>query len=165
MSFLSLWNWLKPLQRQAAVSRRRHRCHDRTLRGRFVPRLEALEYRTVPSTLTVTSAADDGSAGTLRAEIAAAQSGDIINFDPSLGGQTITLISGELAISKSLDIEGPGANQLTVSGNHASRIFDISSGVTVTIAGMTMTDGLANGSAPVLASTGGAILNCSPTMS
>src|SRR5262249_8148712 len=126
---------------------------------RVALRLEALEDRTVPSTLTVTSAADDGSAGTLRAEIAAAQSGDTINFDPCLAGQTIALASGELAITKSLDIEGLGANQLAVRGNGASRVFDISRGVTVTIAGMTMTDGLANGSSPVLASTGGGILN------
>jgi hypothetical protein len=159
MTFLSLWNWLKPLQRPAAVSRRRHCRHDRTHRGRIVPRLEALEDRTVPSTLTVTSAADDGSAGTLRAVIAAANSGDTINFDPSLAGQTITLTRGELAITKSLDIEGLGRHPLTVSGNHASRVFDISGGVTVTIADLTMTDGFANGSAPVLASTGGAILN------
>ena len=73
-----------------------------------VPRLEALEDRTVPSTLTVPSAADDGSAGTLRAIIADAQSGDIIRFAPSLAGQTITLTSGELAINKSLTINGPG---------------------------------------------------------
>jgi hypothetical protein len=38
----------------------------------FVPWLEALEDRTVLSTLTVTRAADDGSAGTLRAVLAAA---------------------------------------------------------------------------------------------
>ena len=93
-------------------------------------------------------------------------SGDTINFDPGLAGQTIILTSGELALNRSLDIEGLGANQLTVSGNHASRIFDISSGLTVTIADMTMADGLANGSAPVLASTGGAILNfCNLTLS
>jgi hypothetical protein len=91
--------------------------------------------------------------------IAAAQSGDTIRFDHHLHGQTITLTSGELVIDKSLDIEGLGAERLTVSGNHASRIFDISDGVTVTIAAMTMTDGLANGTAPVVASTGGAILN------
>jgi hypothetical protein len=122
--------------------------------------LEALDDRWVPSTLTVTNALDTGAAGdgSLRGEIAAAQSGDTINFDPGLAGQTITL-TGELAITKDLDIEGPGANQLTVSGNGAGRVFDISGGVTVTIAGLTMTDGLANGSSPVLASNGGAILN------
>jgi hypothetical protein len=123
--------------------------------------LEALEDRTVPSTLTVTNNLDTGALGdgSLRGEIAAAQSGDTINFASSLLGQTITLTGGELALTKSLDVEGLGANRLTVSGNGASRVFDVSGGVTVTIAGMTITDGLANGSSPVLASTGGGILN------
>ena len=78
------------------------------LRGQwFRPRLEGLEDRTVLSTLTVTNALDSG-AGSLRAAIKAASSGDTIVFASSLNGQTITLTSGELAISKSLDIEGPG---------------------------------------------------------
>src|SRR5262249_38549628 len=116
----------------APTARRRH--------GSFRPQLESLEGRWVPSTLTVTNSLDTGAAGdgSLRGEIAAAQSGDTINFAPGLAGQTITLTNGELAITRSLDIEGPGANQLTVNGNHASRVFDISGGVTVTIAGMTM---------------------------
>src|SRR5262249_37670472 len=128
---------------------------------RVALRLEVLEDRTVPSTFTVTNNLDTGVAGdgSLRGEIAAAQGGDTINFAPGLAGQTITLTGGELAITKNLDIEGPGATQLTVSGHPASRVFDISAGVTVTIAGLTMTDGLANGSSPVLASNGGAILN------
>lgn len=161
MTFLSLWNWLKPQQRQVKICRYRHHLRERTVRGRIVPRLEVLEDRTVPSTLTVTNNLDTGVAGdgSLRGEIAAAQSGDTINFAPNLAGQTITLTNGELAINNNLDIEGLGANQLTVSGNNASRIFDISSGVTATIAGMTITDGLANGSSPVIASTGGGILN------
>lgn len=48
------------------------------------------------ATITVTSSADTG-AGTLRQAILAANSGDVINFAPSLaGGQTITLTTGEL---------------------------------------------------------------------
>jgi hypothetical protein len=110
----------------------------------FVPRLEILEDRTVPSTLTVLNNLDSG-AGSLRDAITAAQSGDQIVFDQSLQGQTITLTSGELAIAKSLDIEGPRADQLAISGNHASRVFNVSSGATVTIAGLTITNGLAVG--------------------
>src|SRR5215471_3610397 len=77
----------------------------------FRPRLEILEDRTVLSTWTVTSPADSGD-GSLRAIIAAAQDGDQIVFDPSLQGRTITLTSGQLAITKSLDIEGLGADKL-----------------------------------------------------
>src|SRR5439155_20250069 len=76
-------------------------------RPSFMPRLELLEARDVPSTLTVTHNHDSG-AGSLRAAIAGAHSGDTIVFDPGLNGQTIALTSDELAIRKSLDIEGPG---------------------------------------------------------
>jgi hypothetical protein len=110
----------------------------------MVPRLEALEDRTVPSTLTVTNNLDTGIAGdgSLRGEITAANSGDTIRFAPSLAGQTITLTKGELAITKSLDIEGLGANQLTVSGNNQSLVFDITaSNASVTIAGLTISGG------------------------
>src|SRR5262249_49336621 len=96
--------------------------------------------RQLLSTLTVTNNLDSGT-GSLRAEIAAAQSGDTIRFAGKLAGQTITLTSGELAINKSLDIEGPSAGLLTVSGHHASRVFDIQGSVTVTIAGLTIANG------------------------
>src|SRR6266850_1934247 len=88
-------------------------------RPAFMPRLELFEGRDVPSTLTVQNNHDSG-AGSLRHEIAHAQDGDTIIFDSSLNGQTITLTSGQLAINKSLDIEGPGAGRLAVSGNDAS---------------------------------------------
>jgi hypothetical protein len=161
MWFRSLFDRVLARSARTPAWRGRHAPEHRPRPGSFRPHLEALENRWVPSTLTVTNALDTGALGdgSLRGEIAAAQSGDVINFAPGLAGQTITLTNGELAITRNLDIEGPGANQLTVSGNHASRVFDISAGVTVTIAGMTMTDGLANGSSPVLASAGGGILN------
>src|SRR5262245_53088596 len=86
--------------------------------------------------------------------MAAAQSGDTITFDPSLRNKTITLTSGQLLVNKSLDIEGPGANALTISGNSTSRVFHISSGATVTLAGLTVANG-----ATVGGLGGGGILN------
>src|SRR6516225_9967682 len=115
MTWFSFANWLKRANRSGRRSNR-----SQTLR--FRPRLEDLECRNLPSTLTVLNNADSG-AGSLRDTIAAAQNGDTIVFDSSLDGQTITLTSGELAFNQSLNIRGPGADQLAVSGNGANRIF------------------------------------------
>ncbi len=119
--------------------------------ARGVPHLECLETRTVPSTLTVLNNADHG-AGSLRTIVAAAANGDTIVFAHSV--QDITLTSGQLAITKSLTIAGPGAGRLTISGNDASRVFDISNGATVTIDGVAVANG-----ATVGGLGGGGILN------
>jgi hypothetical protein len=55
------------------------------LKRSFVPRLECLEGRDVPSTLTVLNNLDKG-AGSLRDAIAHVHDGDAIVFDPSLTG-------------------------------------------------------------------------------
>jgi hypothetical protein len=90
------------------------------------------------ATIVVTTPSDTG-AGSLRAAVSAAASGDTITFDPSLNGTTITLTSGEIAISKALAINGPGAANLAISGNHLSRIFNISAATM--ISGLTLTNG------------------------
>jgi hypothetical protein len=92
------------------------------------------------STFTVTNTRDGGT-GSLRAEISDAHKGDTIACSSSLNGQTITLTSGELLIKKNLTIAGPGAGQLTVSGNNASRVFEIASGCTDTLSDLTITAG------------------------
>src|SRR5262249_34341927 len=111
MWFRSLFDALSARSPRTPARRGRHAPARRSWPAPFRPRLEGLEERWVPSTLTVTNALDTGVAGdgSLRGEIAAAQSGDVINFAPGLAGQTITLTNGELAITRSLDIEGPGA--------------------------------------------------------
>ncbi len=97
--------------------------------------------------ITVTNADNDGS-GSLRFAISAANmfSGDdTIVFDPAFFNtpRTITLTSGELSITDSVTITGPGANLLTLSGNKASRIFNVAaSAVTVTISGLTISNGV-----------------------
>jgi hypothetical protein len=108
------------------------------------------------ATLAVSSTLDDGSPGTLRSQVAAAASGDTIAFDPTLFAQprTITLTQGEIGIAKSLSIEGP-ASTCTVSGNSASRIFNISQG-SVSIARLTLSNGRIVGAPGVDATRSGA---------
>ena len=87
---------------------------------------------------------NDSGAGSLRACIAAATSGSTITFSSSLAGQTITLTSGHLVIGTNLTIQGLGANQLTISGGNAARVFDIATGsnaVSVTIENLTIANG------------------------
>jgi hypothetical protein len=91
------------------------------------------------ATITVTSTADNG-AGSLREALASAADGDTIDF--SVTG-TISLTSGELLVTKSVDIVGPGPGDLAVDGNAASRVFHIGSGKTVTISSLTVTNGSA----------------------
>src|SRR6516162_6981468 len=59
------------------------------------PRVTMLEGRVVPSTLTVTSSADDGSAHTLRWAVDNAQSGDTIQITAAVK-DPIDLMQGEL---------------------------------------------------------------------
>jgi hypothetical protein len=90
-----------------------------------------------------TSAADDCS---LRGAVSIAQDGDTIVFTGlelfSAGVmQSIVLGGTELVIASDITIDGPGADELTISGNNASRVFSIGAGVTVEISGLTIADG------------------------
>jgi hypothetical protein len=81
---------------------------------------------------------------------------DKITFDPALSGQTITLNGTEIVINDLLDdlnITGPGMNQLTVSGNDLSRVFNVQT--PTTISGVSLVHGMA----PAGATSQGAAIN------
>lgn len=63
--------------------------------------------------LTVTNTADSGP-GSLRDSVLSASIGDVVQFDPSLNGQTITLTTGGIPINGGVNIEGPGPSLLIV---------------------------------------------------
>src|ERR1051325_4101416 len=110
------------------------------------------------ATLIVTNTSDNGP-GSLRAVIGAASNGDTVQFDPALKGQTIFLTSGELGIDKNVMINGLGPDLLAVSriaGMGPFRIFHVTPGYTVTLAGLTISGG-AQGS-------GGGIFNEGSTL-
>src|SRR5205085_2106888 len=100
----------------------------------------------------------DSGAGSLRQALLDAQDGDTISFSlpPS---STIVLTSGELTITKNITISGSGADVLSVQRDLAAaafRIFHVNPGHTVTIAGMTISNGAA--------SAGGGIYNDHSTL-
>ncbi|GAB4213930.1 MAG: hypothetical protein OHK0012_11020 [Synechococcales cyanobacterium] len=68
-----------------------------------------------------------------------------ITFANSLTGQTIALGAAPQQITQNVAIHGPGASNLTVSGNNQFRVFDIGEDLTVTIDGLTITSGSTSG--------------------
>jgi hypothetical protein len=153
-----------------ALIRRRLAALDRTSMRRSAPdkktrlTLECLEDRALLSTLTVSNLNDSGN-GSLRYELAQAHSGDTIAFAGGLHG-AITLTSGELKVGQDVTIQGPGADRLAVSGNHASRVFEILGGADVNLSGLTITDGVANpaGSHFLLGQGGGILVDPGATL-
>ncbi|MFI5455452.1 MAG: choice-of-anchor Q domain-containing protein [Isosphaerales bacterium] len=95
----------------------------------------AFEVQVYPVYFTI-----DSGGGSLRSAMTQANQygGSIIAFTAS---GVIDLASPLPAISRDVQILGPGANNLTVSGNFASQVFYVNAGVTATIAGLTIADG------------------------
>ncbi|MBF2025602.1 MAG: cadherin-like domain-containing protein [Oscillatoriales cyanobacterium C42_A2020_001] len=128
----------------------------------------------------VTSTADviDANDGviTLREAITAANAKagtDTISFNLGAGSHTITLTNGQLEILDHLTINGLGATELTISGNQASRVFQVgtkpifdwgrtwqfipTNAPTVTLTGMTIANGAVTNAVRI--DPGGGILN------
>src|SRR5262249_26996303 len=167
------------------VPRRGPHGGQRLPRRRVVPRLEALEGRLAPALLTVDTVADgishdnflslreaigvgdnsktNGLSSAEQAHISGTLgSNDTIQFSLPSGPQTITLTGGALNITRSVAINGPGAGNLTISGNNADRVFLIGQiwsqnlSLVVSLSGLTATGG------NVVSSTnnfGGGVLN------
>jgi CSLREA domain-containing protein len=113
----------------------------------------------------VISTADSGP-GSLRQAITDTCEGSTITFnipttDPGYDVMTkrhiFTLTGGELAINKDLRIDGIGGNSVVISGNNQSRVFNIARSQTVSITGLTISNGNATNSGSN--TNGGAIFN------
>jgi Right handed beta helix region/Thrombospondin type 3 repeat len=103
---------------------------------RFANQGECNNFVQSNRTIVVNSLADDGP-GSLRQALLLARDGGTINIRAK---GTITLTSGELVVNKSVSIRGPGATNLEVSSNNASRVFHIMPGTTATISGLKITN-------------------------
>jgi hypothetical protein len=111
------------------------------------------------STLIVSSTLDNGP-GSLRATIAAAVSGDVIQFDPSLNGQVI-LLASQINVTKALIIEGPGANNIGISGGNRTRL--LSASAPLSLSGLTLKNGFGSGGALLVSRTRAAVMGCAFT--
>ncbi len=145
---------------------RSHRQSQRARRGRRLWVPEGLEDRVMlsasPTIYTVNATTDTGtgtgSTGDLLYCIEQANAnpnpaGSMIEFSTPLFStpQTITLTS-TLELSGSagaIEIEGPGANLLTVSGNNAVGVFTVDAGANAFLNGLTISSGLANSGAGI----------------
>jgi len=107
-----------------------------------------------PANVIEVTNTNDSGPGSLRDALAVANDGDEITF--AVTG-TITLTSGLLTVNTDITISGPGAGNLAVDGNANTGVFFINSGVTVTISGLSITNGNAS-------SLGGGIYNGSATV-
>ncbi len=102
-----------------------------------------MEAAVSASTFTVSDPADDG-LGTLRQAIASANSGDTVDFAPTLAGQVIGLTGGSIRVESDIVIDASSAPGIEVSGNDLDRVFVIASSVDVEIRGLTITHGFSS---------------------
>jgi hypothetical protein len=119
-------------------------------RHRLRPALLTLEERTLLSTIIVNNPTDTPATGQvdLRQAIAqanAATTPSSVELELGTTPATITLSQGQLELSNTsyptTIYDGPGQGAVTVSGNNASRVFQIDSGVTASISGLTISGG------------------------
>lgn len=97
----------------------------------------------------VTNNADSG-AGSLRQAILDSCPGSVITFG---AGVTTLNVGSAITINRDIEIQGPSAKRLTLAGNSTNGVFIISSGTTVNISGMTITNSVLN------SGNGGAVAN------
>ncbi len=93
------------------------------------------------ATWWVTQLGDSGT-GSLRQQILLAGAGDTISFAPAVWGDTLSLTSGSLSVSKAIVINGPGAHLLTLDNKGLRRhfLFNVPTDFPL-LRGMTLTGG------------------------
>ena len=119
--------------------------------------------------LTVTTATDDNDGCaiggcSLRDAIVDANSGDTIEFDPTLAGATILLSNGQLLLNKNLTVDGSGVtNRITIAHDTngiRGRLIQFNAGTTSVVENLIFTGGHAqDGAAPSGGQFGGGIYN------
>lgn len=165
------YSFLPALKSVAPALRRRHRKRIFAAERRRRALFEQFEDRRMLATITVNTLSDvtaNDNLVTLREAIQAANTNtsvdgsvpgngaDTIVFRSGLEGQ-ISLSQGELIVSESLTIRGPGADRLEVSGGDASRVLLLggTGSHVYVLENLTLADG--NGASQFITGYGGAI--------
>ena len=165
-----------PIETMALITQPRHWRGHRHLRSyhrsaRPDPQRRRLSVGAFQASLAVesTAATVDTDAATLSlpgaVTLANQYAGTEITFDPAVfaAPQTITLSTGELELSNTTawtSISGPAAG-LTISGGGVSRVFQINSGVTASLSGLSISGGSTSGNGGGLENNGNVSLaNC-----
>ena len=116
----------------------------------------AIQVQTIGQPFLVTTNSDAG-LGSLRQAVLNANAfvgASTINFAPNLSGQTILLTNaaGELLLTNNVTIDASAlAGGLSIDGNGTYRVFEIATGATNVLTGLTIT----NGSDPIVGDAGG----------
>jgi hypothetical protein len=92
-------------------------------------------------TITVSNTNDSGP-GSLRDALASAADGDTIDAASVTG--IITLTNGELLVTNSISINGPGPDLLALNGNGSNRVLHIGPNTIVNISSLAVTNGSAD---------------------
>lgn len=141
------WVGISADGRLAAATRNRDRIDQLSialptyLEGQHRDRLNVARDSSHPNATLVVTNCDDSGAGSLRDTIAAAVSGDTIDLT-QLTCSTITLTSNYFTVLQDdLTITGPGATSLAIDGGGALPLFAHYGGGTLSIDGLTLTNG------------------------
>lgn len=113
------------------------------------PRARQVARTDVSAAAIVVTNTNDNGPGSLRDAVFNAAGQATIEFAPEIAGQTITLTTASLQISKSLTIAGPSAG-MTISGGGALRVLLVSGiGTEVVLRNLTITGGRATSGAGI----------------
>lgn len=108
----------------------------------------AMPARLLAATWVVTSYGDDpADTATIRGALQAAQDGDTIDLTVLTGAIVLThggqvQVLNMLGVNASVSIVGPGPDKLAIDGNGISPVFEVFTGITATISGVTIRNGV-----------------------